>query len=1379
LNSKRQILYRVCPVAAVIAVALALVLPGLPLRAGGNTQFRNPSNLSEVFDKTWDDRMLPVTWVMSQTGLPGSGIDNPTLIAELTAAFDSWEALSTSKLDYEFGGEVPIDSVGLGGPLGAGVDGRNLVTLTDPGLTFPPGVLAVALTFSFSNDTVIDSSNSDLDGDAIADIPEGTYLAGTIFDGDIAFNNAKAWETSGANNTIDIRAVALHEIGHAFGLSHSMVRDAVMFPFLDNTIIAYASFFYPQEPAYSSTFGAITGQVINGFSSAPVLGAHVYAVDSTTGAMEVGAYSADDGSYTIPGLSAGTHLVAIEPLDGDPAGLDPSRVNQVIQFTFDTGFPEEFYDANEANVEADPQAALAVSVTAGADTTAIDLVTNTVAVPGVAVVLDSGYNLFSYPVEVPAGVGAFDLLQALGDATEVRAVDRYDTVAGSFQRARYVNGTPAGVDFPLQRGEGYIVHMLQQKVIDFQGTTDCPSIDLVRGLNLIGIPCPPAGYTSHQLLPHLGARFEIDKLESFDATSGTFKTTQYDLLDQPVGDDFTIGNGAGYVVSMLGGKSGLVVPPPGSQFPPVITGLSPGQGVAGGIVVILGEGFDPDPSRNVVTFNGIGASVVFATANTLTVTVPGGASTGLVRATVNGLQSNAVNFDVLGAAIAEDPGNDTPLASGQTATGNIAADGEQDRYTFTALAGSLVTVSATSTVAGVPDLVLLLEDPFGVAVAVDDNGGFGTDPRINNFELSTTGTHTIVVSNVPGSGLGGYDVTLTVTPRSTAPQISILGGNFQTGLNGSMLPTPLSVLITGATGAPVAGSSVTFVASNATFGGFASAPANFGTSVMESNSSGVVQVDVTLPGTPGTYTITVTVPGVPGSSTFTVAATDKPVATVDMFGDNQDGTVNMALTNPLEVVLKDSIGDFVGNALVAFDVVAGGGTITGSACSGGSGAVCFLTADTDGKAGTTFTLGKKIDEQQIVAAYVPGRPDPILFTANPEAGDVTRVESNRSTFSALTLGTAVLNAITVQLFDEFDNPVEGQTVTHTPGGGLQITSGLGPNGQVFAPTDPTNADGIHVAAVLASEGQTDPTKDEFGASIGGGVYIVTAEVNGISESFSVDVDMGPNMVTWSGQNLSYLYGQPAPNPVVKRVIRWQRDDTFVDIGGGVDEDNGEFIDEDFNGLSQVGVAGVVIDLEAVREDREDPMAFGFAPMTLSTMQVTTDAAGFGSVDVTDMGKIGGVNGVNGHIDSIYVEWKGNDGAQLHEQTFTDENQYGERTNLIAVPVVITIDLADADAGIDLATVTASLNMTLTFFDPAAPPAVLPGFPEPMLVKVGGVPLTGLDSTLINDSSFHQVQIVYYPAATRLTGSNTVKVTKAKDNAENEQDADEETTFTYP
>ncbi len=65
-----------------------------------------------------------------------------------------------------------------------------------------------------------------------------------------------------------------------------------------------------------------------------------------------------------------------------------------------------------------------------------------------------------------------------------------------------------------------------------------------------------------------------------------------------------------------------------------IFGLSPAQGSVGQTVVIQGQNFSATPSANAVQFNGTTASVTAATANSLTVTVPTGATTGLIMVTV-------------------------------------------------------------------------------------------------------------------------------------------------------------------------------------------------------------------------------------------------------------------------------------------------------------------------------------------------------------------------------------------------------------------------------------------------------------------------------------------------------------------------------------------------------------------------------------------------------------------------------------------------------------------------------------------------------------------------------------------------------------------------
>ncbi|MCU0382402.1 MAG: 50S ribosomal protein L6, partial [Chitinophagaceae bacterium] len=67
-------------------------------------------------------------------------------------------------------------------------------------------------------------------------------------------------------------------------------------------------------------------------------------------------------------------------------------------------------------------------------------------------------------------------------------------------------------------------------------------------------------------------------------------------------------------------------------------------------VTITGTNFNPPAVNNVVRFNGVLATVTVATPNTLTTTVPSGATTGPISVTVNGVTvTSTQDFTVLGS----------------------------------------------------------------------------------------------------------------------------------------------------------------------------------------------------------------------------------------------------------------------------------------------------------------------------------------------------------------------------------------------------------------------------------------------------------------------------------------------------------------------------------------------------------------------------------------------------------------------------------------------------------------------------------------------------------------------------------------------------------
>ncbi len=76
---------------------------------------------------------------------------------------------------------------------------------------------------------------------------------------------------------------------------------------------------------------------------------------------------------------------------------------------------------------------------------------------------------------------------------------------------------------------------------------------------------------------------------------------------------------------------------------PLVLGVSPDRGYAGDRVVVRGRGFDAKPSGNVVTFSGMPALVLAATANELTVAAPAAESSSETEVTVkaNGASSTS------------------------------------------------------------------------------------------------------------------------------------------------------------------------------------------------------------------------------------------------------------------------------------------------------------------------------------------------------------------------------------------------------------------------------------------------------------------------------------------------------------------------------------------------------------------------------------------------------------------------------------------------------------------------------------------------------------------------------------------------------------------
>ncbi len=1199
--------------------------------AGGNLLQLDLDDASVHHSVKWTEQQFPIVWHLSESGYPGSGIDNNQLTQSIEAAFDTWAALS-NKIQFTNGGVVSENSVGI--------DGINLLTFTDQDYLFPSGVSAFAINYTFAREIIIDDNFNDIDGDGNRDLPNGTYPPGTVYEADIVYNGSLGFEVTGANSTVDLQATTLHEVGHFLGLSHSVIIDTVMYPFLYQDISAArvlslddrasASHIYSFNIASTSS---ISGKVINGYSGEPVVGAHVFVSSPVDGKQLVGAFSLDDGQYFIPGVRLG--YVGIEPLNGSPAAKDPARINEVIKNTFDIDFIPEFYDANESNTETSSLSAqlinLEIALGVFSPATNIDITTNTSAPPGIEIRLLAGLNIFSYPVETLDGFAAFDLLQALGDESEINSIDHYNSENGRYERVYWKNGAATGINFSIKRGEAYLVHMQIEKNITFEGQLDCPLVQTKAGFNLIGVPCPPAGYSAFDLLTALGGG--AVSVKQYNRETAAFEVAIANVGNTASGIDFPIVNGVGYIIEMLADQGEVSLTGGSQNFPAFISGISPGRAITGSRITILGLGFSETAIANEVLFNGVRAAVISASNNALAVTVPAAATSGPVTVGTGGAISNSIEFIVESNTVTEEEVANKDIIDGQTVQGNLSNNNEQDRYSFIASKGAYVTATAIAAT-GTPDLMLFLEGSSGEVLASDDNSAGGTNPSIKRFKVKRTGRHTVVVAASPGTGAGAYTFTLDIENTPPVKDITIISGDAQTGVMGSQLPTPMEIYITGPDGFAIAGVSITLTTDDNVTVSTSVTAASY---QVLTNSSGIVKINMILPNSPGLFDIVIEVPGYGPKIIKASSVASLPVA-VEIEGNGQDCggngcPVNQALPAPYKLRFLDDVGQPVPNVLVKFSIVSGEGALVSAA---GNVIELSRTSNAAGEVSVTHSLGNRVFNTatniripQIVAATGtnPGA-ELWLFESIATAGAPAAITSLKTNNLRMTMGTAVFNAVVIQVTDQYGNPVANADVVAAPSGGLLVQPGI-LNGQQFAEMK-TNEDGIFAGMVVAgfdavpklvntnvyrcddsSFGNTcpasgttvrlgsvgvEPTKDEFGASVKA-PYVLTMSVGGVTKNIAVDVDMGPRLILTTIDALkpgdSARVGSDFDLPVNMFVTTFQRmDECSISLTAppppDEDSDGGDWRDEDFSitRIRRVNIVNVPHSMTAVRIDGE-------------------------------------------------------------------------------------------------------------------------------------------------------------------------------------------------
>jgi YD repeat-containing protein len=196
-----------------------------------------------------------------------------------------------------------------------------------------------------------------------------------------------------------------------------------------------------------------------------------------------------------------------------------------------------------------------------------------------------------------------------------------------------------------------------------------------------------------------------------------------------------------------------------------IIDFQPNTGPVGTVVTIQGTGFSSTPASNAVTFNGTAATVTSATATSLVVSVPAGATTGTIGVTAPaGSATSSSAFTVTATSGAPTITSFTPTiaAPGTTVTisgTNFEPVTTNNRVSFTGAPTpkTLVTAAATTALdAVVPTTArsgpIRVATPAGTAVSATD------------FFVPTGGFTAAQVAFTGRIAIGGASVDVAVTP---------------------------------------------------------------------------------------------------------------------------------------------------------------------------------------------------------------------------------------------------------------------------------------------------------------------------------------------------------------------------------------------------------------------------------------------------------------------------------------------------------------------------------------------------------------------------------------------------------------------------------------
>ncbi|MBN8886231.1 MAG: IPT/TIG domain-containing protein, partial [Rudaea sp.] len=392
---------------------------------------------------------------------------------------------------------------------------------------------------------------------------------------------------------------------------------------------------------------------------------------------------------------------------------------------------------------------------------------------------------------------------------------------------------------------------------------------------------------------------------------------------------------------------------------PRLTGLRPQQAAVGETVTLSGENFSRIATADRVLFNGIAGEVTQASATSLSVRIPPGATTGRLSLTINGIESKT--------------GGDFTIAGVSTQTGNAVG---RAAAASAVAAGTGPTIDNFSPAKGAPDTIVTIV-------------GSGFDPNPANNTVQFGGTYANVVSasstslavKAPSGDTGSISVTVGGNTAVSA------GFYYYPPYGISFTPTSGPAELTNLT---ITGRNVWYSTVNFTGGVSSSSSPTVNNTIVTFVANGAQTGPITLTNwdmtsAPSTQSFTVTHPA-PTITSFTPTS-GKPGDVIQINGTNFSPTIanNVVKFNGVTATISDrsNVGTWL-KAVVPMTATSGKISVTKDG----------QTATSSG----TFTVNPLAAQ---AAAFIAQTPPPSTMIAGQTAAvSVTMQNIGSSTWTA-------------------------------------------------------------------------------------------------------------------------------------------------------------------------------------------------------------------------------------------------------------------------------------------------------------------------------------------------------------------------------------------